>query len=679
MDEKFSISAKVLKKLRAYKPADKEPLSGLLYGLRSGGEALVCSYYSFEESGPKYFLSQFDEAAKYHIEGIQPIGFFLQSPQAFMHAAMLSLCHKYFPTDSAQHDCFNGKDILLMSLLKGSGDDDDDEKKCFFYKYNAKSQDLKLVEIMEATEEAVKKMRDRFTLFNIQAKLPISIHHSKDFEDKRLSVNHSFNQLANQLAHKLTIFKLPNKKQKENNKQQQQQQSTNKQQQSTNKQKNKENRQQQTNKLHQNKYFLIRNTYTHKDDDNDDDYSNEDDKNDDNDGGNDGNSSSCSSPGGGVRMVDIYDVIDYETLNIDGYEQKVTKVELLLQTTGSLAKPYYLNSAPVLYHDHLNLMLVTLTIPLNVAVLVANDDVTITMSNHFLTAINKQLKGIGETLYCFSRSSVYYIPKAYHYSLLDNFITILYPEGIEEKQLKETRKNLHHRFLIPLSSPFFKRSKQTHLSPHSTNPHLTNVHIGLPPSKVKGTVSVVKGSYEYRHYMQDKCNDDGWGCAYRSLQTIASWLNLQGFSEKNVPTHLQIQQALVEVGDKLPSFLGSKEWIGSTEVSYVLDQIYGVQCKICHVSSGSEMDSKVREIVHHFETQGSPIMIGGGTLAHTIIGVDFNEETGNVAYLILDPHYTGAEDIKTIQDKGWCGWKGGDFWNQTSFHNMCMPVKPSIY
>lgn len=42
---------------------------------------------------------------------------------------------------------------------------------------------------------------------------------------------------------------------------------------------------------------------------------------------------------------------------------------------------------------------------------------------------------------------------------------------------------------------------------------------------------------------------------------------------------------------------------------------------------------------------------GGGVLAHTIIGVDFDELTGEVRYLILDPHYTGSEDIKTITSK----------------------------
>ena len=43
--------------------------------------------------------------------------------------------------------------------------------------------------------------------------------------------------------------------------------------------------------------------------------------------------------------------------------------------------------------------------------------------------------------------------------------------------------------------------------------------------------------------------------------------------------------------------------------------------------------------------------VGGGVLAHTILGVAFSEVTGELKFLILDPHYTGGEDLKVIQDK----------------------------
>lgn len=43
--------------------------------------------------------------------------------------------------------------------------------------------------------------------------------------------------------------------------------------------------------------------------------------------------------------------------------------------------------------------------------------------------------------------------------------------------------------------------------------------------------------------------------------------------------------------------------------------------------------------------------LGGGVLAHTILGVAWNEITGQIKFLILDPHYTGAEDLQVILEK----------------------------
>lgn len=42
--------------------------------------------------------------------------------------------------------------------------------------------------------------------------------------------------------------------------------------------------------------------------------------------------------------------------------------------------------------------------------------------------------------------------------------------------------------------------------------------------------------------MQDRMNDNGWGCAYRSLQTIISWFKFQGYTDINIPSHTEIQQ-----------------------------------------------------------------------------------------------------------------------------------------
>ena len=47
---------------------------------------------------------------------------------------------------------------------------------------------------------------------------------------------------------------------------------------------------------------------------------------------------------------------------------------------------------------------------------------------------------------------------------------------------------------------------------------------------------------------QDKMDDKGWGCAYRSLQTIWSWFRLQGYTDRPVPDHRAIQQTLADIG-----------------------------------------------------------------------------------------------------------------------------------
>jgi hypothetical protein len=98
----------------------------------------------------------------------------------------------------------------------------------------------------------------------------------------------------------------------------------------------------------------------------------------------------------------------------------------------------------------------------------------------------------------------------------------------------------------------------------------------------------------------------------------------------------EIQRMLVDMKDKQSSFVGSREWIGAIEIQMCLDKLYGVRmmwwfiispsavahnttigvplpqlsCKILRVSSGAELAYKGAELAHHFDTQGTPVMIG---------------------------------------------------------------------
>jgi len=194
-----------------------------------------------------------------------------------------------------------------------------------------------------------------------------------------------------------------------------------------------------------------------------------------------------------------------------------------------------------------------------------------------------------------------------------------------------------------------------------------------------GQTYLITGDYEYYHYMQDKFDDNGWGCAYRSLQTLMSWFRLQHFTSVPVPSHKDIQKTLVKNGVRERKFIGSKDWIGATEVSEVLNELIGVQSKIHFVANGADLVNQGRELARHFATQGTPIMMGGGKLAYTLLGIDWNEQTGDIQFLILDPHFTGHDDLGIIQDKGWCGWKEGSLFDKNSFYNLCMPQRPKFF
>lgn len=276
-------------------------------------------------------------------------------------------------------------------------------------------------------------------------------------------------------------------------------------------------------------------------------------------------------------------------------------------------------------------------------------------------------------------------------------ITVIYELSYGETEMKqvEVRRSLHSRLGLPFDRPLLRIANALNLSTTKDSAKsnsirkgsslLRDVHVGIPSSGVSGgVVSLVQGSYEYYHYLQDGFDDSGWGCAYRSLQTIVSWFRCQHYSSIEVPSHREIQQALVEIGDKDPSFVSSREWIGAIELSFVLDKLLGVSCKVINVRSGAELPEKCRELALHFENQGTPIMIGGGVLAYTLLGVDYNESSGDCAFLILDPHYTGNDDLKKIVNGGWCGWKkavdsrGKNFFLHDKFYNLLLPQRPNM-
>ncbi|KAI3353156.1 hypothetical protein L3Q82_019706, partial [Scortum barcoo] len=312
-------------------------------------------------------------------------------------------------------------------------------------------------------------------------------------------------------------------------------------------------------------------------------------------------------------------------------------------------------SAPVLSRTVQKSHFVSTTLPMDCVVRTTCDDKIKDAIERLLEALTHQLHEMEKVTLQHTKGTTLLVPEPLHFLLPEpkGLVTVVYPVGVPDSQLETQRKELHQEFELPDDWPYFRRANSYHFpnEPYKDgylrNPHLALTH----PAMDNGKLYLVQGIYSYHHYMQDHMDDNGWGCAYRSLQTICSWFQQQGYVERPVPTHKEIQQALVDVGDKQGSFVGSRQWIGSIEVQAVLNQLLGVTSKIMFVSQGSELASKGRELANHFLTEGTPIMIGGGVLAHTILGVAWSETTGQIRYLILDPHYTGAEDLQVITDK----------------------------
>lgn len=76
---------------------------------------------------------------------------------------------------------------------------------------------------------------------------------------------------------------------------------------------------------------------------------------------------------------------------------------------------------------------------------------------------------------------------------------------------------------------------------------------------------------------------------------------------------MQIQDIIdkINLGSK-DKVKGTREWIGATEVSWVVKHLTNYDCRILHISDGKRIIQECEVIREHFDNVGCPIMYGGG-------------------------------------------------------------------
>ncbi|KAK0158922.1 hypothetical protein PV328_009859 [Microctonus aethiopoides] len=382
------------------------------------------------------------------------------------------------------------------------------------------------------------------------------------------------------------------------------------------------------------------------------------------------------------REISTRELANKSFKNIPGYID-VIDVTMFMRMTNELSRESELKYAPVL--QQIKRPFESLQFDLNVDTLslVGNNLTATQLYSILVEAVCRSLRLLERSLMQQLDNDLLNLPEIMHFKPKSfvHFITIPYPTGISSEDMKRYRKKLHKLLAFDLSRPCFKRGNAVKFArDYKPNDLILQPHKAIKSTLAGQThISIVDGLYAYHHYQQDSFNDSGWGCAYRSLQTIFSWFRLQGYTDQPIPTHRTIQKCLVDIGDKPPNFIGSNQWIGSTEVGFVLETLLGITVRVLCAATGNKMTDLNWNLKEHFDTQGIPVMIGGGVLAHTILGIRYNENTKETQWLILDPHYEGTENLSTIVNRGWCGWKNEDFWKKDAFYNMCLPQKPSCF
>lgn len=180
---------------------------------------------------------------------------------------------------------------------------------------------------------------------------------------------------------------------------------------------------------------------------------------------------------------------------------------------------------------------------------------------------------------------------------------------------------------------------------------------------------LLRGPLRYYHYNVDGSNDSGWGCGYRTVQSILSWMS----PESPPPSIAELQHILAQASGAEAS---ATAWIGVPDAVVLLDELKEAAVEVLPLKSGRDMESQMSKLAAHFDAGGGPLMIGGGrdVYSKTVIGVRSHPRS---ELLILDPHYVGgaslAGEVEALRAGGWAAWRPVGILDATSFYNIALP------
>lgn len=201
-----------------------------------------------------------------------------------------------------------------------------------------------------------------------------------------------------------------------------------------------------------------------------------------------------------------------------------------------------------------------------------------------------------------------------------------------------------------------------------------NIHEHLKNPTESGVTYLTREKYEYFHYCCDGIKDVGYGCGYRTIQTICSMLKKKIRSDISIPSINDIQKILVKIGDKDDTFINSRGWIGTLEGSYIFDELFNMSSFIIHISHEERISSKKAEIIKYFQEQGGLIFMGGDSDASAKMITGIHTTPNHLFLQIVDPHFSKIpKNPQEIIQQGYVRWYAEKDFQDESFYNLCMP------